>query len=183
MSRIGRQPVAITEGVTVTHENGVVKVVGLKGELSFEYPDGVEVAISEGKVIVSPKKNYLGDQSAVFGLVRAQIANMIEGVTLGFSKKLELTGVGYRAQVSGNDLTISVGFSHPVIVKAPSGIQFGVAENIITVSGINKVLVGDVSSRIRAIRKPEPYKGKGIKYVGERIRRKVGKAAKAVGAK
>jgi large subunit ribosomal protein L6 len=108
---------------------------------------------------------------------------MVQGVSTGFEKKLEMTGVGYRAQAAGADLTISVGFSHPVKMKAPQGVTFSVAENVITVAGHDKMIIGDVAAKIRAIRPPEPYKGKGIKYVGERIRRKVGKAAKAVGGK
>ena len=109
------------------------------------------------------------------------LANLVKGVTQGFEKKLELTGVGYRAQASGNTLTLSLGFSHPVVVKADEGINFTVVENIITIAGMNKVIIGDTAAKIRSLRPPEPYKGKGIKYVGERIRRKAGKAAKAVG--
>lgn len=183
MSRIGRIPVVVTEGATVLIENKNVKVTGPKGELEFRIPDGIEVKMADKNVVVSPKEELTAQLKSNFGLTRATIANMIEGVTKGFEKKLELSGVGYRAQLQGSDLIISVGYSHPVIVKAKNGISFSVSENIITVSGINNTIVGDVASRIRAIRPPEPYKGKGIKYVGEKIRRKVGKAAKAVGVK
>jgi len=179
MSKIGKMPVIIKEGATVTIANNLVSVSGPKGNLSFPIPQSVEVAVEDGKVIVSQKE---GDK-ALFGLTRAIIANMVEGVTSGFEKKLELTGVGYRAQAAGSDLTLSVGFSHPVKITAPAGVTFAFAEGIITVAGSDKKLVGDMAAKIRAVRPPEPYKGKGIKYQGERIRRKAGKAAKAVGAK
>lgn len=182
MSKIGRKPVTVKEGVTVTIEKQNVTVQGSKGTLSFSVPHPIAVAIKNGIVTVS-QKNDKEDNTALFGLTRAIIANMVKGVSEGFARKLELSGVGYRAQVVGRDLSLSVGFSHPVIMKAPEGITFAVAENVITVNGSDTVLVGDIASKIRAIRPPEPYKGKGIKYVGERVRRKAGKAAKAVGAK
>ena len=182
MSKIAKIPVEIKEGVQVSLENDEVKVMGAKGNLVFKIPTGVTVKIEEGKVLVSQTK---ADDiaKALSGLVRANIANMVKGVSEGFNKKLELTGVGYRAQASGNVLTLAVGFSHPVIIKGDSTISFMVEENIITVSGVDKTLVGDIAAKVRAVRPPEPYKGKGIKYQGEYIRRKVGKAAKAVGAK
>lgn len=183
MSRIGKKPVVVKMGVSVTLEKRVVVVRGQKGSSSFSMPEHVDVAIEDGKVFVSQKKEWAKEGSALFGLSRAMIANMIKGVSEGFEKKLELFGVGYRAQVSGNDLVLSVGFSHPVRIPKPSGITFSVAENVITVFGTDKTLVGDASARIRAIRPPEPYKGKGIRYLGEKIRRKAGKAAKAVGVK
>lgn len=180
MSKIGRLPVDIKEGVTVSFENNEIKIAGAKGTLSYLIPEGIEVSQSVDKLTVSEKRE---DTNALFGLTRAIVANMIEGVTSGFEKKLELSGVGYRAQVSGNDLVLAVGFSHPVKIKADTGIKFTVSENVITVSGIDKSLVGNVAAKIRAIRPPEPYKGKGISYKGEKIRRKAGKAAKAVGTK
>ncbi|OGH33653.1 MAG: 50S ribosomal protein L6 [Candidatus Levybacteria bacterium RIFCSPLOWO2_01_FULL_37_20] len=183
MSRIGRIPVVIPNGTTVVIENRTIKINGPKGELLFVLPGGIEVRIEDKNVVIFPKGELTQDLKPLFGLTRATIANMIQGVTKGFEKKLELSGVGYRAQVNGNDLVISVGFSHPVTVRAKKGISFSVFENVITVLGIDNTIVGDVASRIRAIRPPEPYKGKGIRYVGERIRRKAGKAAKAVGAK
>ncbi|OGH23796.1 MAG: 50S ribosomal protein L6 [Candidatus Levybacteria bacterium RIFCSPHIGHO2_02_FULL_42_12] len=184
MSRIGRIPIQITQGVSVSLEgSSSVKVVGPKGELSFVLSGVVQVQIKDTKVEVSPAGEFKEADKPMYGLTRAIIANMIEGVSKGFEKKLELSGVGYRAQVSGNDLILSVGFSHPVTIPAPQGIQFAVSENVITVSGVNKVLVGDIASKIRSVRPPEPYKGKGIKYVGEYIRRKAGKVAKAVGTK
>jgi large subunit ribosomal protein L6 len=181
MSKIAKIPVTIKEGTQVTIDKELIKVTGPKGNLSFKIPHGIQVKIEDSKFMVSTVSD--SDQSkALSGLVRASVANMVTGVSDGFSKKLELTGVGYRAQASGSNLTLSVGFSHPVIIKADPSVSFAVEENIITVSGADKALVGDTAARVRAIRPPEPYKGKGIKYQGEHIRRKVGKAAKAVGS-
>jgi large subunit ribosomal protein L6 len=179
MSKIAKIPVIIKEGSQVNLDNREIKVSGPKGNLSFQIPAGVDVKIEEGKVIVTAAND---NARALSGLVRATVANMVKGATDGFEKKLELTGVGYRAQASGNSLTLNVGYSHPVIIKADQTITFSVAENVITVAGPDKALVGDIASKVRAVRPPEPYKGKGIKYQGEYIRRKVGKAAKAVGA-
>ena len=181
MSKIAKIPVEIKEGVNLTIDGGVIKVSGPKGNLSFPIPAGVGVKIEDGKVLVSQTEDT-DRAKALSGLVRAYTANMVKGTTDGFSRKLELTGVGYRAQASGNSITLNVGYSHPVIITADPTIAFSVEENVITVSGPDKALVGDVASKIRAVRPPEPYKGKGIKYQGEHIRRKVGKAAKAVGA-
>jgi large subunit ribosomal protein L6 len=183
MSKIGKKPVIIPQDVSVEIDGRSLKVVGGKGTLSFSIPEGIHVQQEGNMIVVSPKM-HLEETKPLFGLTRAIIANMIQGVREGFSKKLELSGVGYRAQLQGNTLVISVGFSHPVQITPPAGITFSVSENVITVSGIDKTLVGDTAAKIRAIRPPEPYKGKGIKYVGEHIRRKAGKAAKATtGAK
>jgi len=196
MSKLAKIPVIIKEGINVVFENDIIKVVGPKGNLSFAIPNGVDVKVEDGLILV-----YLKDPTssrsaglrgasknnqelrASLGLTRAIIANMVTGVSTGFEKKLELSGVGYRAQAAGRDLTIAVGFSHPVKITADEGLSFTVDENIITVTGANKDMVGNMAARIRAIRTPEPYKGKGIRYKDERIRRKVGKAAKALGAK
>ena len=183
MSKIAKIPVEIKEGVTVSLTDGRIVVNGVKGSLSFDIPSGIAVLNKDGKLIISQKEKNDEKTKALFGLTRSLIANMVEGVSQGFDKKLELSGVGYRAQASGDTLTLSLGFSHPVVIKGGQGITFAVFENVITVSGIDKALVGDTAAKIRAIRPPEPYKGKGIRYQGERIRRKVGKAAKAVGAK
>ena len=182
MSKIGRKPIAVKEGITVTIENQKVTVQGQKGTQSYTMPS-VITAVNEGGQVTVSQKNPQENARALFGLTRATIANMVKGVSDGFEKKLELSGVGYRAQVTGKDLSLSVGFSQTVVIKAPEGIQFSVAENVITIGGIDSTLVGDIAAKIRAIRPPEPYKGKGIKYMGEKIRRKAGKAAKAVGTK
>ena len=183
MSKLAKKPVNILEGASVVLENDTVKVNGPKGNLFFRIPAGVEVKTAEGRLTVSLKDKNNQDLKPELGLTRAMISNMVTGVSKGFEKRLELSGVGYRAQVTGRDLSISVGFSHPVIVKAMDGLTFTVAENIIIISGMDKDLVGNMAAKIRAIRPPEPYKGKGIKYQNEKIRRKVGKAAKALGAK
>ena len=183
MSKLAKIPIEIKENVTVTFEGLNVKVSGPKGILYFNLHPSVDVKIEKGNLEVGIKDKNEEKIKELLGLTRAIIANMVTGVQIGFSKKLELSGVGYRAKVSGNDLELSVGYSHPVNISAPNGIAFAVSENFITVSGIDKSLVGDTAARIRSVRPPEPYKGKGIKYVGEKIRRKAGKAAKALGTK
>ena len=177
MSRIGRMPIAIPAGVTVTiAENNVVSVKGPKGELVRELPVEMEIKEEEGKIIVT-RPNDLKRMKSLHGLTRTLISNMVTGVTAGYEKKLEINGVGYRAAKQGNNINLSLGFSHPVIVEPPTGITFEVpAPNRIIVSGINKEVVGAMAAKIRGYRQPEPYKGKGIKYEGEVIRRKVGKA-------
>lgn len=181
MSKLAKIPVSIKEGVSVTIKDNIVKVEGPKGNLTFRLPIGVDVKIVDGRGIVSPKDKKNENLKPVLGLTRAILANMVTGVDTGFNKKLELSGVGYRAQVLGQDLSLSVGFSHAVKVTAVAGISFSVADSIITISGIDKGLIGNMAARIRAIRPPEPYKGKGIKYKDEKIRRKAGKAAKTLG--
>lgn len=178
MSRIGKKIIIIPEGTVVNIDNHNISVKGPKGELSLDAHSKVNVKISEGQIKV---ERVVNDKLArsVHGLTRTLIMNMIEGVNKGYEKKLELKGVGYRASVQGNKLTLLVGYSHPVIVEAPEGISFQVQKNIIIISGINKELVGETAAKIRKIRKPEPYKGKGIKYIDEVIRRKAGKTAKA----
>lgn len=183
MSKIGKVPVQL-RGVTLTINGQKVTVTGQKGSLSFTMPESLFLKRVDESVVVSLlPKAIVRQNSALFGLTRATIANMVKGVAEGFEKKLELSGVGYRAQASSDTLTLSVGFSHPVTIQAPEGIAFSVADNTITVSGIDKSLVGEVAAKVRAIRPPEPYKGKGIFYVGERIRRKAGKAGKVVGVR
>lgn len=181
MSKIAKIPVNIKEGVVVAFEGENIKVKGPKGSLNFELPQGIKADISDGKVIVSQDRKNDKETRALFGLTRSTIVNMVKGVSEGFEKKLELSGVGYRAQAAGSTITLFLGFSHPVIIK-DDNVNFSVEENVITISGIDKTKVGDVAARVRSIRPPEPYKGKGIKYKGERIRRKAGKAAKALGA-
>lgn len=183
MSKLAKKPVIIKEGVNIILENDIIKVSGPKGNLTFKIPVGVDVKVLEGNLVISLKDKSNKELGPSLGLTRALISNMVTGVSTGFEKKLELSGVGYRAQAQGSDLTISVGFSHPVKITAGPGLSFAVADNIITVSGADKDMVGNMAAKIRSIRPPEPYKGKGIKYQNERIRRKVGKAAKALGAK
>ncbi len=183
MSKIGKKPIEIREGVTVLLKNNEINVDGPKGSLSFKIPRGINVEVVDNKIQVAQKKISDLKNRALFGLTRSIIANMITGVSLGFEKRLELSGVGYRAQMSGDDLMLFLGFSHPVKIIPKEGIKFSIVENNIIISGIDKAMVGDMAARIRATRPPEPYKGKGIKYKNEKIRRKVGKAAKAVGVK
>ncbi len=175
MSRIGRLPVEIPEGVQVTIDGNKVVVKGSKGELTREVNPILTVTKEDNQIIVERAGDDKNNRSQ-HGLARSLIDSMIKGVTEGFEKKLEMVGVGYSAQVKGKNLEIEAGYSHPVTIEAVGNIEFEVENNTkITVRGIDKQLVGDVAAQVRAVRKPEPYKGKGIKYVGEHIRRKVGK--------
>ena len=179
MSRIGNLPVAIPSGVEVTVEGQTVTVKGAKGELTRTFHDLMTIAV-EGETVVVTRPDDSREAKSLHGLTRTLIANMVEGVSKGFTKKLELVGVGYRAALKGTDLEIQLGYSHPVVVKAPEGIAFEVpSQTEIIVSGISKEKVGQVAADIRKWRKPEPYKGKGIRYEGEYVRRKLGKAAKS----
>ncbi|HET6276915.1 MAG TPA: 50S ribosomal protein L6 [Candidatus Cybelea sp.] len=180
MSRIGKLPVLVPSGVDVKVEGAAVSVSGPKGQLRQQIlADVVEVKISDGKILVERRGNAKAHRSA-HGLTRTLIANMVEGVSKGFRKSLEITGVGYRAAKSGERLNLSLGYSHPVSFEPPSGIALTVeGQNKIHVDGIDKQAVGQVAADIRRLRKPEPYKGKGIRYEGERIRKKLGKAGKA----
>ena len=176
MSRIGRKPITIPAGVSVQIEAGKVNITGPKGTLSQHIPGEIMVH-QEGDQLLVTRPDDSKQNRALHGLTRALLANMVQGVSNGFERKLELVGVGYRAQLQGKKLVINIGFSHPVEVEPPEGIEFEVpAANRITVKGIDKQLVGITAAHIRAIRKPEPYKGKGIKYEDEVIRRKAGKA-------
>ena len=178
MSRIGKKPIVIPAGVTVTVDNNTVNVKGGKGELTRTFSDLVEIK-EEGAEIIVSRVDETTASNAQQGLTRTLIHNMVTGVSEGFEKKLELTGVGYRAALKGKDLDLSLGYSHPVIFPAPENISFVVPDNThITVQGISKEQVGQVAAEIRMKRPPEPYKGKGIHYEGEHIRRKLGKAAK-----
>ena len=180
MSRIGKLPVAIPDGVTVEiSEDNVVTVKGPKGELTKALHPDMVIKAENGEVTVACPNGDVKNYNALWGLTRSLINNMVIGVTHGFEKKLELAGVGYRVQQKGKNLEFSLGFSHPVIVEAPEGITFEVPDNThVNVKGINKQQVGQIAAEIRGHRPPEPYKGKGIHYVGEHIRRKLGKAAK-----
>lgn len=181
MSKIGKQPVPVL-GSTVEVSGREVKVSGPKGNLALHLPRGIEVEVKDGMVNVTRKSNAKSDM-ANHGTIRALINNNIKGVTTGWSKQLELVGTGFRAEVAGKTLSLTVGYNHPVKIEAPEGITFKVEKAIITVEGANREVVGQVSAVIRAVRPPEPYKGKGIKYTDEVIRRKAGKAAaKTAGA-
>lgn len=178
MSRIGKMPIAIPSGVTVTVDGQTVTVKGGKGELTRTFNDMMAIKVDGDQIIVE-RPDDSREAKSFHGLTRTLISNMVEGVSNGFSKKLELVGVGYRAALKGSDLEIQLGYSHPVIVKAPENISFEVpSQTEIVVNGISKEQVGQVAANIRAWRKPEPYKGKGIRYEGEYVRRKLGKAAK-----
>ena len=179
MSRIGRMPIAIPAGVTVTTaENNLVTVKGPKGTLERQLPTEMEIKEEDGHIIVS-RPNDLKKMKSLHGLTRTLISNMIHGVTEGYEKKLEVNGVGYRAQKQGKKLTLSLGYSHPVEMEDPEGIETVLdGQNVIIVKGISKEKVGQYAAEIRDKRRPEPYKGKGIKYADEVIRRKVGKTGK-----
>ena len=177
LSRIGKLPVAIPAGVTITVDSGDVVVKGPKGELTQFITPAVDVKVEDGQVTVHPKDESKGARSQ-HGLMRALINNMVIGVTQGFEKRLEVKGVGFRVSSSNNELTMSLGFSHEVKYKAPEGVTVTNDKMTIIVSGISKQKVGQVAAEIRALKKPEPYKGKGIMYVGEQILRKAGKAGK-----
>jgi large subunit ribosomal protein L6 len=177
MSRIGRQPIAVPDGVEIDIEPELVKVKGPKGELQERVSREIAVAQENGEIVVT-RSTDRGEHRALHGLTRSLIANMVEGVTNGFEKRLEIQGVGYRAQLQGNKLVLALGYSHPVEVNAPEGIDFEVPQPTrITVRGISKQVVGEVAAIIRKQRPPEPYKGKGIRYEGEYVARKVGKRA------
>jgi len=209
MSRVGKKPILIPKGVEVKIEGQKVVVRGPKGELSQEVLPEIKVEVKDNQILVSPagktsksqrdqdlkqvhlpilslphKRRGLADKQtkAFRGLTRALIANMVKGVTDGYEKKLEIMGIGFRAKLEGNHLVLEIGFTHPVKIICPAGINFSVEKNIITVSGIDKQLVGEVAAKIRNAKKPEPYKGKGIKYINEVIRRKAGKKVVGTGA-
>lgn len=178
MSKIGQKPIPIPSGVTVNLDGRNITVNGPKGNLSFHSRPEVKIELNDSVINIT-RKSESKMAKAMHGLTRSIIANLVTGVSEGWKKELELIGVGYRANVSGNKLVLSLGFSHPVEISAPQGIEFATAENRVIISGIDKTLVGQVAADIRKKRKPEPYKGKGIRYVGEYVRRKSGKAAKA----
>jgi large subunit ribosomal protein L6 len=178
MSRVGKKPVPIPGGVTVVLGNGHVSIKGPKGELKRVLPEGVNVSAGKTQVDVTRDSDE-GPIRARHGLVRALINNMVEGVTKGFERKLEINGVGYKAEVSGDKLTMALGFSHPVVYPLPKGISAKVEKNVVTLAGIDRELLGQTAAKVRSFRPPEPYKGKGIKYMEEFIKRKVGKTGAA----
>jgi large subunit ribosomal protein L6 len=175
MSRIGKKAVPFN-GATVNLDGSTLKVKGPKGELSFEIHDGVIVSLDNGEASVAPKDENNRLCRSLWGMTRSMIANMVEGVTKGFERDLELVGVGYRAAMKGNDLELSLGYSHPVVYPAPQGVTFATPKPTeIKIAGIDKQQLGQIAAEIRAFRPPEPYKGKGVRYQGETVRRKEGK--------
>lgn len=178
MSRIGKKPINIEKGVTVSVANGLVHVSGSRGQLNIKLDRGISVKQTDTSLEVQVVSEEF---SPLQGLFRTLLQNAIIGVTNGWTKRLELVGVGFRAESSGSELTLNVGLSHPVIIKAPEGITFTVSENKINVAGADKYLVGELAAKVKAVKPPEHYKGKGIRYEGEVIRKKAGKAAKVVG--
>lgn len=177
MSRIGKLPIAVPSGVTITIDPDTITVAGSKGTLKQFTMPGVTVK-QEGDQIVVTRENDEPKNRAKHGLMRSLVANMVTGVSTGFTKQLEINGVGYRVALAGNALKMNLGFSHEVVYTLPVGVNAKVEQNVITIEGFDKQQVGQVAAEIRALKKPEPYKGKGIKYVGERIIRKSGKSGK-----
>jgi len=181
MSRVGKRPIPIPQGVDVTRVDSEIRVKGPKGQLSAALPSVIAIEVADGEIRFT-RPDDRRDYRALHGLARALAANMVTGVTTGFTKALEIQGVGYRADVQGRTLNLSLGFSHPVAVPVPEGLTVTTETNTsIKIEGIDKQLVGQFAADVRAIRPPEPYKGKGIRYVGEHVRRKVGKAGAAAG--
>ena len=176
MSRIGKMPVPVPDGVTVNIDGSIVSVKGPKGELQRKFPQGISFSI-EDKKVVAARSSEEASQKALHGLSRALVANMVEGVTKGYTKQLEITGVGYKAELKPYGLLFSLGYSHTIEFKAPKGITLKApVPTQVLIEGADKEVVGQVAAEIRSLRKPEPYKGKGIKYLGEKVRRKAGKA-------
>jgi len=178
MSRVGKKIINISENVEVNITDDVIKVIGPKGELELRFPPGVFVKQADKQMTVGIKNPQLKKNRALWGTCRSLIANLIEGVTKGFSKQLEISGIGFKAQVKDKKLLLNLGFSHQIEFPIPSGIEIKIENNIITITGADKQLVGEVAAQIRSLKKPEPYKGKGIKYLNEVIRRKAGKVVK-----
>ncbi len=176
MSRLGKQPITIPAGVEITAEGGVITVKGPKGELTKAYRDDVIITVADGEVTTAPA-NDSKEAKALWGTYAAHLNNMVAGVTEGFEKILEIEGVGYRAEMKGNTLVINVGFSHPVEIEVPEGLTTTVEKEVITITGSDKEAVGQFAANVRKVKKPEPYKGKGIRYRGEYIIRKQGKKA------
>jgi large subunit ribosomal protein L6 len=175
MSRIGKQPITLPDGVSLELVGQKAKVTGPQGTLELAMPPGAKVEVEEKTVTVRPGRHP--QAGATYGLARTLIANMVKGVSEGFNKSLEINGVGYRAAVAGNNVTLQLGFSHPIEFPLPEGISAKIEKNVLTISGADKYLVGQVAADIRSLRKPEPYKGKGIRYTDEHVRRKAGKTA------
>ncbi len=181
MSRIGKKPVVLPAGVTAVFQGGVFEISGPKGKLNQKVIEPVVVEIQENQVLVTVPKPEEKKQKALWGLYRSLFQNMVIGVTTGFEKKLEVNGVGFKVALAGKTLTLNLGFSHPIVVEVPADLEAEVEKNVITIKGVDKQRVGEFAANIRKLKKPEPYKGKGIKYLDEVILRKAGKVVKAVG--
>jgi len=183
MSRIGRKPIPVVKGVKIEKKDGIIKVVGPKGELKANIPSSISIEITDTEILVKRSSDEKS-QKALHGTWRALLQNMINGVSEGFQKKLVIVGVGYKAEVKGKKIQLALGYSHPILFEPPQGIKVEVPiPTNIMISGVDKQLVGQVAAKLRSFRPPEPYKGKGVKYEGEYIRRKAGKAAATAGAK
>ena len=181
MSRIGYKTISLPQNVTLTEDSGQVQVKGPLGELTLKLAAGISLAQADNKISIKVTESQ-ENGPALHGLMRSLVANMVKGVSEGFEQQLELIGAGYRAKLEGNKLTLALGFSHPVIIDQPEGLNFEVeGTNKIKIKGIDKQAVGQMAAKVRSMRPPEPYKGKGIRYEGEVVRRKAGKAAKAAG--
>jgi large subunit ribosomal protein L6 len=176
MSRIGRQPITVPTDVTVELNGSQVSVTGPKGNLTIELMPGIEISQDAGSLTLAKSQETPETQSS-YGLMRTLVDNMVTGVSKGFTRQLEINGVGFRASVTGNTVNLTLGFSHPIAFELPAGVEAKVERNIITLTGFDKQVVGQAAANLRALKKPEPYKGKGIKYIEERIRRKAGKTA------
>lgn len=183
MSRVGKLPIPIPAGVTITVTNNQVEIKGPKGTLLVVLHPHVSLNQTDQQLTIVVKDENLQEDRALWGLFRQLVSNAVIGVTTGFNKKLEINGVGFKAAASGQTLNLNLGFSHPIAFPIPDGVTATVEKNIVTISGVDKQLVGETAAKIRRLKKPEPYKGKGIKYVDEVIRRKAGKVVKAAGAK
>jgi large subunit ribosomal protein L6 len=183
MSRLGKKPIAIPAGVTLKIESGLVTVKGAKSELSLRLHPHVSLSVTGSEALVSVADPQSKFDRSLWGLTRKLVMNMISGVASGFTKQLELVGVGFKVAVAGSKINLDLGFSHPVVFDLPKGVEAKAEKNILTLTSADKQLVGQVAAQIRKLRKPEPYKGKGIRYVGEIVRQKAGKAAKAAGSK
>lgn len=181
MSKIGEQPILIPDGVSLRIENQKVTIKGPRGELSITLPSPLSAKLLKNQLLVS-KESQAREAQALWGLYRTLLANAVQGVLQGFKKELEMVGIGFKAQLEGEQLKLDVGYSHPVYYTPPPGVKLNVGKNTITIEGIDKQLVGQTAARIRIIKKPEPYKGKGIRYLGEEVKLKPGKTGKAVGA-
>lgn len=179
MSRIGKKPIVVPDGVSVDISGRTIKVKGPKGELSWDFPGSMKVSVNDGLISVSRETDLKTDK-ALHGLTRSLISNMVTGVTQGYQKNLEIAGIGYRAQVAGNKITFTLGYSHPIEMHLPEGIKATVdpKQVQITLTGIDKQLLGQVAASLRALRPPDAYKGKGVRYAGQRLKLKVGKAGK-----